>query len=59
MDFGGNSGKNIPLLKFAYNNNYQSTIGMLPFEALYGRKYRSLIYWEEVGDRRIMILLRK
>ena len=40
-------------MEFAYNNSYQSTIGMPPFEALYGRKCRSPICWEEVGDRRI------
>ena len=35
-----------------YNNNYyQSTIGMPLFEALYGRRCRSPICWEEVGDR--------
>jgi len=50
----GEVGRNyIPLVEFAYNNSYQSTIDMPPFEALYGRKCRSLICWEEVGDRRI------
>jgi len=39
-------------MEFAYNNSYQSTIGMPPFEALYGRRHRSPICWEEVGDQR-------
>ena len=34
LDFGGNWEKYIPLVEFAYNNSYQSTIGMPPFEAL-------------------------
>ncbi|KAF5949590.1 hypothetical protein HYC85_011583 [Camellia sinensis] len=36
--------------EFAYNNSYHSSIGMAPFEALYGRKCRSPICWGEVGD---------
>jgi hypothetical protein len=28
----------ILLIEFTYNNSYQETIGMLPYEALYGRK---------------------
>ena len=28
----------LSLMEFAYNNSYQSSIGMTPFEAFYGRK---------------------
>ena len=51
LDFGGNWEKYLPLAEFAYNNSHQSTIGMPPFEALYDRKCRSPICWEEMGDR--------
>ena len=51
LDFGGNWEKYLPLAEFAYNNSYQATIGMPPFEALYGRRCRSPICWEEIGDR--------
>jgi len=51
LDFGGNWERYLSLVEFAYNNSYQSTIGMPPFEALYGRKCRSPICWEEIGDR--------
>ncbi|GMH06276.1 hypothetical protein Nepgr_008116 [Nepenthes gracilis] len=44
----------LALAEFAYNNNYQASIGMAPFEALYGRKCRSPIHWEEHGDKRIL-----
>lgn len=44
----------LPLIEFAYNNNYQVSIQMAPFEALYGRKCRTPIYWEEVGERRLL-----
>jgi hypothetical protein len=29
--------KYLPLVEFAYNNSYHSSIGMPPYEALYGR----------------------
>lgn len=35
---------------FTYNNNYQVSIGMAPFEALYGKKCQSPIHWSEVGE---------
>lgn len=41
----------VPLIEFSYNNSYHSTIGITPFEALYGRKCRSLIRWYEVCEK--------
>ena len=43
----------MPLVEFAYNNNYHSTIGITPYEALYGRKCRSPSCWIEVGEREL------
>ena len=45
--------KYLSLEKFAYNNSYQVSIGMTPFEALYERKCRTPICWDEVGERKI------
>lgn len=42
IDFQG-SWSNFPMVEFAYNNNYQATISMAPYEAPYGRKCRSPI----------------
>ena len=41
-------------MEFAYNNSFQATIGMAPFEALYGKCCRSPICWNEVGEQRLM-----
>ena len=41
---------NLPLIEFAYNNSYYSSIQMAPYEALYGGRLRSLIVWFEVGE---------
>jgi transposase InsO family protein len=42
----------LPLAEFAYNNSYQESIKMAPFEALYGRKCRTPLNWIEPGERR-------
>jgi hypothetical protein len=41
----------LPLAEFAYNNSYQESIKMAPFEALYGRKCRTPLNWSEAGER--------
>ena len=54
LDRGGSWETALPLIEFAYNNSFQATIGMAPYEALYGRKCRSPLYWDEVGERRAL-----
>ena len=51
LDLKGRWEKHLPLVEFVYNNGYQASIQMAPYEALYGRPYRSLICWTEVGER--------
>jgi hypothetical protein len=41
----------LPLVEFAYNNSYQSTIKMAPFEFLYGRPCRTPLSWDRLEDR--------
>jgi len=54
LEFEGNWEDHLPLVEFTYNNSYQATIGMAPYEALYGRRCRTPICWEEVGDRQLI-----
>jgi hypothetical protein len=54
LDFKGNWINFLPLVEFAYNNSFQATIGMAPYEALYGRKCRSPLYWDEVGEKQLL-----
>jgi hypothetical protein len=42
----------LPLAEFSYNNSYQASIKMTPFEALYGRKCRTPLNWVEPGEKR-------
>ncbi|KAL0556602.1 hypothetical protein IC582_005116 [Cucumis melo] len=41
-------------MEFAYNNSYQATIDMAPFEALYGKCCRSPVCWGKVGEQRML-----
>nr|GEV70539.1 hypothetical protein [Tanacetum cinerariifolium]GEV70976.1 hypothetical protein [Tanacetum cinerariifolium] len=50
IDSGGSWDTHLPLAEFSYYNSYHSSIRCAPFEALYGRKYRSPVLWVEVRD---------
>ncbi|KAJ4968297.1 hypothetical protein NE237_014998 [Protea cynaroides] len=54
IDFKGSWEKKLPLIEFAYNNSYQATVQMSSYEALYGRKCQTLLFWNEVGKRSIV-----
>ena len=54
MEFKGSWDTHLPLIEFAYNNSYQASIEMAPYEALYGRKCRTPVYWDEVGEKRLI-----
>ena len=43
LDLKGSWEEHLPLVEFTYNNSYQTSIHMAPYEALYERPYRSLI----------------
>ena len=51
LDLKGSWEEHLPLVEFSYNNSYQVSIQMKPYEALYGRPCRSLVCWTEVGER--------
>nr|GFC47246.1 putative reverse transcriptase domain-containing protein [Tanacetum cinerariifolium] len=50
IDFSGSWDVHLPLAKFSYNNSYHSSIQCASFEALYGRKCKSLVLWAEIGE---------
>jgi transposase InsO family protein len=41
----------LPLAEFSYNNSYQESIKMAPFEAIYGRRCRTPLNWSEPWER--------
>ena len=53
LDHKGSWEEQLPLVEFAYNDSYQASIRMVPYEALYGRPCRSLLGWTEVKESSI------
>ena len=39
-------------MEFSYNNSYHASIEMAPYEAIYGRKCRTPLCWDEEGERK-------
>ena len=54
MEFPGSWDRYIPLMEFAYNNSYQASIGMAPYETLYGRRCRTLVCWTELNEHKMI-----
>lgn len=54
MDFQGSWEDHLPLVEFSYNNSYHASIRMAPFEALYGRKCRTPLCWNDPSERIVM-----
>ncbi|KAJ9544988.1 hypothetical protein OSB04_024695 [Centaurea solstitialis] len=53
LNFGGSWEDHLPLIEFAYNNSYHSSIEAAPYEILYGRKCRTPLCWNEVGEKQL------
>src|SRR3954471_15571402 len=53
ISFGKNLEKSLPFAEFAYNNIFQSSLNMAPFELLYGRRCRTPLNWSETGERQL------
>jgi hypothetical protein len=45
--------KRPPYAEFSYNNSYQASLKMSPFEALYGRNCRTPLHWDQPGERQV------
>ena len=54
MDFKGTWDKKLPLIEFSYNNSFHASIGMAPYEALYGRRCRSPVHWYETREKELV-----
>ena len=54
MEFLGSWDRYIPLMEFAYNNSFQLSIGMAPYEALCGRKCRTPLCWTELNEHKVI-----
>jgi hypothetical protein len=53
IQYDKNWDKCLSLVEFSYNNSYQSSLKMAPFEALYGCRCQTPLSWSQTGEREI------
>ena len=51
LQHGSSWDKSLPNAEFSYNNSYQASLKMLPFETLYDTKCRTPPYWDQTRGR--------
>ena len=44
----------IPLVEFVYDKSFQSSIGMAPYKALWGRKCRTPLFFTELKENKVI-----
>jgi hypothetical protein len=53
IQYGTSWDKCLPFAEFLYNNSYQASLKKSPFEALYGWKCKTPLYWDQIGERQV------
>jgi hypothetical protein len=53
LQYGRSWDKSLPYAEFFYNNNYQESLKMAPFEMLYGQRCQTPLFWNETGERKV------
>jgi hypothetical protein len=46
-------GQDLLYAKFSYNNSYQASIEMAPFESLYRRQCKNLLFWSQMRESQV------
>jgi hypothetical protein len=53
LKYGKSWDKSLPYAEFSYNNCYQVSIKMAPFDALYGWQCRTPLFWSQTGESQV------
>jgi hypothetical protein len=53
LQYGRSWDKSPPYAEFSYNNSYQESLKMAPFEMLYGQRCWTPLFWNETGERKV------
>jgi hypothetical protein len=53
LQYGRSWDKSLSYTEFSYNNCYQKSLKMAPFEMLYGRRCHTLLFWNETGEWKV------
>jgi hypothetical protein len=53
LQYGRSWDKSLLYVEFSYNNSYQESLKMAPFDMLYGCSCRTLLFWSKTGKRKV------
>jgi hypothetical protein len=53
LKYGKSWDKSLPYAEFLYNNSYQASIKMAPYEALYGWQCRTPLFRSQTGESQV------
>jgi hypothetical protein len=53
LKYGRSWDKSLPYAEFSYNNSYQASIKMAPYESLYGWQCRTPLFWSQTGESQV------
>jgi len=53
LQYGTSWDKSLRYAEFSYNNSYQQSLKIAPFEALYGRKCRTPLFWNQTRETHV------
>jgi hypothetical protein len=53
LQYGRSWNKSLPYAEFSYNNSYQESLKMAPFEILYGRRCQTTLFWSETREQKV------
>jgi hypothetical protein len=56
LKYGKSWDKILPYAEFSYNNSYQASIEMVPYEALYGQQCRTPLFWSQTEESQVFRL---
>jgi hypothetical protein len=54
LQYGRSRDMSLSYGEFSYNNSYQESLKMAPFEMMYGHRCQTLLFWREVGERKVL-----
>jgi hypothetical protein len=54
LPYGRSWDKSLSYVEFSYNNSYQESWKMVPFEMLYGHRCRTPLFWNEMERRKVL-----
>jgi hypothetical protein len=53
LQYGRSWDKSLSYTMFSYNNSYQESLKMAPFEMLYDRRCQTPLFWNETGEWKV------